>query len=417
MTDGTDPPLVPGTQPVEQGYRGGKDFFMDHSAVRGLHTMLDEATDYCRETERFIEKHSELDRPDTFGLFQSLYERHADVVDQAASWFHKAADPVMATTADKIGVAIQRFEHTENANTAAVIDAGVPTRIDTVDVSLPAWDRTQIPTETTPIGDVTGAFQWIQIPDQPLRDVDDHLDDPNLRYHPTAWDLLSGPATWARDIVITVSEFLAWLDFIDNPVDPLEELVKPVVGDWAGMQRFVDVLHQAGDAAERTGLGIDRARHMLEPVWRGRSADACVVWLGAVAQPLRDVPNELDAMADQYEAAVKGIIAFRTLLYDLVTSCIDTAVVIAGALAIGGGGAAATGGLSAAVAGLVCGAEIIAFCNAVNGARKAFNDAKMIMTAVETFQRNFGRLDAGGHQLPNLPAVSGPASALSVLPS
>jgi hypothetical protein len=418
MTDGNGPPQpVPGTHSPEQGYQGGGPYYMNATAVRGLGNMLDQATGYCRNTAEFIEKHSELERRENFfNWFESLHAAHPAVVDQAASWFRKAADPVMATTASKIDTTVQRFERTESANAAAVVDAGVPSRIDTVDVSLPPWDKTQIPTETTSIGDATGPFQWVQDPAGPVRGVDDHLDDPQLRYNPTAWDLISGPNAVARTTIIEVSKFLAWLGWIPHPVDPLDELVKPVVGDWAGLQRFADVLRQAGDAAERTGLGIDRARHMLEPVWRGRSADACVVWLGAVATPLRDAPDALDAMADEYERAVQGAVAFRNLLYDLLGSCIDAAFVIAGALAIGGSAAPATGGISAAVAGLICGAEIIAFWNTIEKIRSAFNDAKKIMTVVEAVQKDFGNLHVS-RRMPNLPSVSGDASALSVLPS
>ena len=388
---------------------------MARAAVPGLHTMLDQATDYCRQIERFIERYSEL--KDGENLFNQLHAQHGDVVDQTVSWFHKAADPVMATTADKIGAAIERFEHTENANAAAVVDAGVPSRIDTVDASLPPWDKTQIPTESTSIGDATGPFQYVQDPPSALREPHDYAHDPALKYNPTAWDLVSGPGAFARATVTEVSKFLASLGIIPEQVDPLDVFVKPVVGDWAGLRRFADVLRYAGDAAERTGLGIDRARHGFEPVWRGRSADACVVWLGAVAKPMRDAPNALDALADEYESAADGAVAFRNMLYDLLGTCIDAAFIVAGALAIGSGAAPVTGGISAAVAGLICGAEIITFCNCINGIRKAFGQAQAIMTRVEAIQKDFGRLQAGGHQLPNLPAVSGDASALSVLPS
>jgi hypothetical protein len=377
--------------------------------------MLDQATEHCAQTERFIRKYADLDAGENW--FYDLHSNHPAVVDQAASWFRTASDPVMATTASSIGAAIQLFEHTENVNAAAVIDAGVPTRIDTVDVSLPPWDKTQVPIEATSVGDATGPFQWIEDPADALREPHDYDGDPSLRYNPTAWDLVDGgPGTLARDTVIEVSKVLAGLGWIPHPVDPLDAFVKPAVGDWAGLRRFVDVLHLAGDAAERTGIGIDRARYMLGPVWRGRAADACVVWLGAVAKPMRDAPDALDAMAAAYQRAVDGVVAFRNLLYDLLGSCIDAAFTIAGALAIGGGAAAETAGVSALVGGLVCGAEVITFCNCINGMRKAWNDAQTIMTVVKAVQSDFGAVHGGG-PMPNLPAVHGNASALSVLPA
>ncbi len=44
----------------------------------------------------------------------------------------------------------------------------------------------------------------------------------------------------------------------------------------------------------------------------------------------------------------------------------------------------------ALVGGLICGAEIITFCNFIEGMRKACNDAQSIMTAVNAVQNDFG---------------------------
>lgn len=83
---------------------------------------------------------------------------------------------------------------------------------------------------------------------------------------------------------------------------------------------------------------------------------------------------------------------------------------------VGGSAAPATAGISAAVAGLICGAEIIAFWNTIEKIRSAFNDAKKVMTAVEAVQKDFGNLQVS-LRMPNLPSLSGDTSALSVLPS
>jgi hypothetical protein len=422
VTDGQDPPLpVPGTQSPEpeRGYQGGAEFHMDFAAVQGLSKMLDQAGEYCTDTERFIEKHRQIE--DGGDLFRGLHSKHDAVVEQAVSWFKKAADPVMATTASKIDASVQRFKDTETENAAAAIDAGVPTRIDTVDVSLPPWDKTQTPIENTDVGRHApyGPFEFIDDPADALREPRDYANDPELKPKPEIYETVASgsPTGNARSIIIRVTEFMASMGWLDRSYDPLEVFLDPVVGDWAGLRQFADVLRYAGDAAERTGIGIDRARHMLGPVWQGRSADACVVWLGAVAKPMREAPNALDAMAAEYERAVDGAVAFRTLLADVLESVIDACFFIAGALLIGGGGAAATGGLSLAGAALVAGAEIITVANGINTLRKAMGNAKAVVAAVEATMKDFGNLQAGGHQLPNLPTVSGPASALSVLPA
>jgi hypothetical protein len=380
---------------------------MDFATVPGLQKMLDQATDHCSQTERFIWKHAELKGGD--GWLSELSGKHDAVVEQAASWFKKAADPLMATTASKVGTTIQRFKDAETANRAA-IDASVPGRVDTVDVSLPAW-----PKSGTEVSIDYGPFEYIQDPGDALGKLHDYEGDPQLRYHPQIWDFVS-PAGAARGVFVKVTEFLAWLGFLDRPYDPYDVFVKPVVGDWAGLRRYADVLRKAGDAAERAGIGIDRARHMLGPVWRGRAADACVVWLGAVAAPMRDAPTALDAMADAYERAAEGAAKFRGLLDDILTSCIDAAFFVAGALAIGGGAAPVTGGLSAGVATLIAGAEIYTIVNGIKTLIQAAADTSLIMDGVEAAMHDFGSLQAGG-QLPYLPPVSGDASAISVLPS
>lgn len=392
---------------------------MDFAAVPGLGTMMEQATGYCRQTGRFVRdrEYAELesDGDDAFGVVRS---NHDAVVEHAASWFDKAADPVLATTASKIDATIRLFKDTETANTAT-IDATVPSRLDTVDVSLPPWDTTQTPAENTSLGDakVFGPFEFVEDPAGALHEPRDYSDDPGLAYHPRIWDVL-GPsaASAARATVIEVTNFLAGLSILDKSYDPYEVFTKPLVGDWAGLRRYADVLRQAGDAAERTGIGIDRARHLLGPVWRGRSADACVVWLGAVATPLREAPGALDAMADEYERAAEGAAAYRGLIEEAANSLIDYAFFIAGTVAVGAGGAAATGGVSAGVAAVIAGGEIVLLVQAITNLFELMSKYEAVKALVAAAQNDFGDLQAGG-QLPNLPTVTGDASAISVLPS
>jgi hypothetical protein len=411
VSDEQDPPLpVPGTTQPEPGYKGGAEFFMDFATVPGLSKMLDQGTEYARKCERFIREHAELNGGD--GLLKELSGKHDGVVDQSASWFRKLADPVLATTTSNVDATIRLFQDTESAN-AAAIDAGVPSRVDTVDVSLPAWPKTN----TEAAGVPYGPFEYIQDPADALRKPRDYEGDPAYQYRPNI-DLifdLGSPASLARSAVVKVTQFLASLGWLDRAYDPYEDFTRPVVGDWAGLRRFADVLRYVGDAAERTGIGVDRARHMLGPVWRGRAADACVVWLGAVAKPMRDVPTALDAMANEYERAVDGAVQYRGLLDSILTSVIDKAFFTATALAIGTGGAPLTGGLSAGAAVLIAGAEIYAIIDHIKNLITAYQKTQGIMNTAAAAMADFGL--PSNAQLPNLPPVSGNASALSVLPS
>jgi uncharacterized protein YukE len=399
------------------GYQGGADFYIDFGEVPKLQKMLVQATDYCDDTAAFIQRHKKFEGGE--GWFNELHDGHPAVVEQATSWFRKAADPLMATTADKIDGTVKSFMKTEHAN-AAALDAAVPWRVDTVDVSLPEWDKSQTPIESTPVGEITpyGPFEYVEDPAEALREPHDYTDDPQLTFQPQIWDL-DNPASAARSAVVKVTDFLAGLGLMPggHSVDPYDVFVKPVVGDWAAMRQFADVLRQAGDAAERTGIGIDRARHMLEPVWRGHSADACVVWLGAVAKPMRDAPNALDAMAAAYERAAQGAADYRAVLDSLLDSIINKCFFIGLALSIGAGGAAATGGVSAGAALLICGVEIYGVIDAVEDLISAAGVLDTIIADVKAAQNEYGIVQTGGQQMPNLPPVSGDESALSVLPS
>jgi hypothetical protein len=382
---------------------------MDFATAPGLSKMLDQATEHSRRCERFIRDHAEFEHGE--GWLSELSGKHDAVVEQAASWFKRLADPVLATTASDIDATIRLFQRTETAN-AAAIDAGVPNRIDTVDVSLPEWPKTN----TEAAGVPYGPFEYIQEPSDALREPRDYAGDPAYQYRPNIdliFDLRS-PASWARAAVIKVTQFMASLSWLDRAYDPYEVFVSPVVGDWAGMRRFADVLRYAGDAVERTGIGVDRGRHMLGPVWRGRAADACVVWLGAVAKPMRDAPTALDAMADEYEKAVDGVLAYRGLVDSILTSVIDKAFFVAGALTLGAGGAPLTGGLSAAAAALIAGAEIWAIQDHIKSLIAATQKTQSIMNVAAAAMSDFGNPQAA--QLPNLPTTRGDASALSVLP-
>jgi len=387
---------------------------MDFATAPGLQKMLEQATDYCRQTERFTRdpKYTEFKTDDEDGLVD-LHGKHDAVVEQVGSWFKKAEDPVMATTASKIGATIRRFQQAEAANAAAV-DRAVPSRIDTVDVSLPAWPKTTTTEQYIP----KGPFVYPEDPADALREPRSYENDPDLSYRPKFYDFLAPSAAGgARATVWKVTEFMASLGLgVDRAYDPFEVFTKPLVGDWAGLRRYADVLRYAGDAAERTGIGIDRARHMLGPVWRGRAADACVVWLGAVAKPMRDAPNALDTMADAYQRAAEGAAGLRSMIDEALTTLIDQAVIVAGAVAIGSGGATVTGGISAGVAAVVVGAEIAYIAWLISNLFDLMTKYDALKAALAAVQNDFGKLHAGG-QMPYLPPVSGDASALSVLPA
>jgi hypothetical protein len=150
---------------------------------------------------------------------------------------------------------------------------------------------------------------------------DPHADYP---YRPSWSDALS-PTSIARDAIWRVTSVLANAGLIDRPIDPLESLVKPFVGDWAGLLRSADVFDCLGSMLTMSGECVSDAGQLVPTVWTGNVADMCINNLQSFDGSLARGVTPLARLAATYRRVSAGVRDNANLLETVITNLIDLA--------------------------------------------------------------------------------------------
>jgi hypothetical protein len=147
-------------------------------------------------------------------------------------------------------------------------------------------------------------------------------------YQPSWSDALS-PSSVARDTIWKVTGMLAEAGLIDRPIDPLEEIVRPFVGDWAGLLRSADVFTHLGAMLPAASSCVTDEAELIPTIWTGNVAGMCVANLNAFAASLADGFSPLADLATRYRQVATGVRDNATIMETVVTNLIDSATDLA----------------------------------------------------------------------------------------
>lgn len=416
MNDRSDDPSLPLVDwPISDisvpGYQGGKDFYINYDAVGQFTALIDRVADRATNYESYFNKYTTLE--DGEGWFNNLSGAHETVVETTSKWLAGLSHPVMSRMSYTVRRARLSF-HDVDSDAAVKIDALVEER----EVLLgPApnsftndYISTMLESAGVEIDRYEGAFEEPRISELPK--PGDHEDLPSEPPYAPTIDV----ATAIRQSIISVTRALTWIGLMSQPWDPYEAAVKAVVGDWAGLARTAEVLRTVGKAVDDEAFNIDRARHLLEPFWRGRAADACVVLLGSVVEPTQSAREGFNNMADEYDKAAEGAADFRHAVESVLDAIIDAAAVLAITIVASGSAAAPTAGGSVVVGGVVSAVEIYGIITSINKINDAYNFAVTAWKTAESAMKDFGQLDASKFLLAELPRIDPASNPLAVLP-
>lgn len=193
---------------------------------------------------------------------------------------------------------------------------------------------------------------------------------------PEWWDLLS-PSALINDAVWTVTEFASKVGLMDHPVNVIEELCKPISGDWNAFARAGNALRNLGFFLYGTRTCIRGTANTLEYPWKGNASDHARDYLYDLAADLDKASETLITAADGYDDASESAKDFGQALGDAVEVLTD----VAAAAAIA---ATATAVASASGVGLLFALGSGAY--AISKAKKVVDTVKSAFKAYETFK-------------------------------
>jgi hypothetical protein len=169
--------------------------------------------------------------------------------------------------------------------------------------------------------------QWHQVrlpeplrPAERLRPLTDHRAE--IPYAPSWNDLLS-PTTLARDAVWYLTGLASRVGLMEGPRDPMDDLVIPFVGDWAGMQACGEALGHLAEATRALATNAGWIAIRVEGSWLGNAADACWRRLHGLDVALGRVPDVLAEMSAAYLAVCGEIRDGEEIAEFVVTELLD----------------------------------------------------------------------------------------------
>lgn len=121
----------------------------------------------------------------------------------------------------------------------------------------------------------------------------------SLPYRPTWGDLLS-PASLARDAIWSLTGLAARLGLCERARDPMDDLVAPLVGDWAGMLACGEALGHVAGATRALAANAGWIALRVEGAWLGNAADACWARVRRLELALSRAPDVLGQMSSAY---------------------------------------------------------------------------------------------------------------------
>jgi hypothetical protein len=363
-------------------------FNVQPAALRQLAQLVDRACEDVAAGQQHLAKMQDFKGGE--GVINNLTAGHRDAFQSLNDWLSKLADPTLTSVSRAISDADTYYERTDHASA------------EKLDSTYPAADVAESRKRTGYVSapGEPAAFQDVSEPQGRLQPVSDY--EIQLKGKYDWWDGFSWMARVGAAID-TVSHVAAWLGILDRPINFWDEIVKPWVGDWAGVRAAADVLNNVGWNLLDVGTNIQWASQGTQQVWQGRAGDGAAVHLMNLVKPFEDAYPPIDNLAGQYKTASEEMTKHRDAVVNVLQAIGDAA--IAAAISAGAAGGAASTGIGMPIAILAGGFSAYNIYKVADGIEKIFDlIGKMadIVSTVQAAQTNVANI-RGDVSLPSLP--------------
>ena len=365
-------------------------FSVQPAALRQLAQLLDRAREDVDASRKHLAQIQGFNGGE--GIINQLTQGHQEAYRALDDWLTKLANPTLTAVSQAVTDAAAYYERT---------DTGSAERLDG---TYPETYVTEIREHTgyVPIEppESTGAFQDVSDPQQQLSSIKNYREE--LDGSPDWWDTFS-PMVFIGSSLEIVSEVAVWMGLIPHKIDPQAEIVKPWVGDWAGIRAAADVLRNVGRGLNGVSTNIKWGSQGTEAVWQGNAGDGAAVFLMNLATPLEQTWQPIDELAAKYVEASAEMVKLREAVVGVLNAIGDAAIEAAISAGVAGGSASTGVGVPVAVIAGLFGAYKI--YRVVDGIKEIFGlIGKMdtMIKVVQAAQTKYGTIQ-NGVRLPALP--------------
>jgi hypothetical protein len=366
-------------------------FSVRPAAVRQLAQQVDRAREDVAASQRHLAKMQNFAGGE--GVIGRLTGGHREAYQALNDWLGKLANPTLSSVAQVINDSATYYELTDSAS-AEKLDGTYPA----ADAVGQRKRTGYISAEGTP-----AEFKDVMAPMGRLNEVKDYRNE--LRSDYDWWDTFS-PMTAIGAAVETVSHVAAWLGALERPINPWDEIVKPWVGDWAGLRAAAYVLNNVGWAVNDVGINIQWASQGSQAVWQGNAGDGAAVYLMNLAKPFEEAFKQIDQLAGQYRMASEEMVKLRDAVVNVLKSIGDSAIEAAASAVVAGGSASTGIGVPIAIlAGAFSGYKIYRVADGIKQIFEIIGKMDTIIKGVEAAQTNYGSLHHADIKLPSLPGT------------
>ncbi|GGN85979.1 hypothetical protein GCM10010112_67010 [Actinoplanes lobatus] len=377
-------------------------FDVDLAAMESLRKLLERGSEDASSMRSYWEGNAGIDFLGE-GVINLIQRSDDHVESSIGSYLDTLAGRTMPGLAEAIDMAARHYRATDQAAAASI------------DSALPGANVT-----AAADGDVPIAFDYYR----PAPSFSDAADPgarlaglPNFNqrmpYQPS-WTDLSSPTSLLRDAIWSVTWLGMKLGVCDRQYDIAEVVLKPVLGDWAGMKATGVTMVNLSNAIVDLHSNLGRAILGIRGSWEGNAADAAVANLHEVRKSLLRTATALLKIGKEYDDAAEGCYDMSGTIGNILSDITDAAVAAAA-------GAAATGALTASGAGvpiaLLLGAftvtKVYRVCKEVYTMIKIIADmvsrVNAAVSAVDASAGDFGILDVS--DFGSAPLPPGPHTA------
>lgn len=368
------------------------DFAVQPAALKELADLLDRAKEDVEAGRSHLQPLQELTQCEG-ALNEGV---HTSTFQGLDGWLNDLAGKVVAPAAQTVRDAAAYYERTDEESARTFDETEFP---DDTYVTDTREQTGYVPIEPP---EDTGRFQDVVEPQEYLRPVDkaDYIREDMTSI---AWYEAFSISAWTNEVITQASEFVVWIGLLDKPFNPLDELWKPYIGDWAGVGASSAALEHLAHALRVLSSNINWASQGCEEVWQGNAGDGATVHLMNMARPPYNLVVPLLDLSKAYKAAADEMVGHRDACVNLYKTLIDTAVELAAAGSVAGGSAATGVGAPVGVlAGLYAGYKAYKLIDGIKTLVGYVNYFYTALSVLEAAQSDFGAIE-GGVKLPVLP--------------
>jgi len=365
-------------------------FSVNTSALAGLPTLLARMQEDARAAKAYLDAETDINWTGE-GIINILSGGHRNVQDQVRTFLGTVESVVAGPTAEVVRASIDYYERTETANAEAL------------DRTYPAVNLTESKQGTVPLLPGVAHFTDAVEPQERLKPPPDY--NTAFPHEPQWYDIVS-PGALLRDAIWTVTGAAASLGICDRAYDPYEVILKPLIGDWAGVRGCADVFRNLADATSDMGMNLLWGSQSAETAWTGQAAAGCVAHLVAGTKGLVNAQQPLRGIAQEYEGLANSMNEFRNTIAQLLNDIADAAVMAAASAGVAG--LAGSTGVGLPIALIIGAFTLTRIYKVVPGMYTIIDTIARLDAlayATSSAQNSFGKIDSGS-PLPTLPSTA-----------